>query len=594
MVLSKKSLTIFLIVMLAVSLLSACSSSNNSNNNANKQTNTPPTSSGEGSTPPAAERPEITIDVFSMLSNFSGEQPGWFAKVVKDKFNIKLNIIASNLEGGGDVKFQSMMAGGNLGDLVIFGATDSKYTDAIEAGMLLDWNKNGLLDQYGANLKQYADQALEKNKVTFGEGTGVYGVGFDVGPEGEGPSEGQDLNYHPNLRWDLYEKLGRPQIKTMEDYLPVLKAMQELQPTSDSGKPTYAFSMWPDWDGNLMMNTKAWAGLHGFEENDGLNAGSFTLISADTNEIQGLLDEDGYYMRALRLYYDANQMELVDPDSITQNFDTVVNKIRDGQILFAWFSWMDDAYNTPERMAEGKGFHLVPFEEERAFSNGFNPYGGARVWSIGSKTKSPERVLELIDWLYSPEGTMVSNYGPEGMMWELKDGKPVLTALGEEAFPSNKTPLPAEYGGGNWADGRNQMNNTTFKLTSINPETGDPYDYQLWSSTLAKSPTKLEENWRAAMNANTPVEWFVKNDKIAVQKAIFTGKPLEEMPDDLKQKQGQVAPVIKQYSWQMVYAKDEAEFNRLKAELIDKAKGLGYDDVVAFNKKLNEETFQYR
>src|SRR5690606_13737441 len=106
--------------------------------------------------PKEAERPEITLDVFSMRSNFSGEQPGWFAKVVKDKFNIKLNIISSNLEGGGDVKFQSMMAGGNLGDLIIFGGTDSKYLDAIEAGMLLDWNKDGLLDQYGKNLQQYA------------------------------------------------------------------------------------------------------------------------------------------------------------------------------------------------------------------------------------------------------------------------------------------------------------------------------------------------------------------------------------------------------------------------------------------------------
>ncbi len=582
----KKSLKTMLIVLLAGAMLAACSNSNQPG-----QSNTPQSGNTDSS---GKERPEITLDVFSMLSNFSGEQPGWFAKVVKDKFNIKLNIIASNLEGGGDVKFQSMMAGGNLGDLVVFGATDSKYLDAIEAGQLLDWNKDGLLEQYGPNLKKYADKALEMNQKTFGAGTSIYGVGGDVGPDSDGPSEGRDLNYHPNLRWDLYEALGRPEIKTMEDYLPVLKAMKELQPTSDSGKPTYAFSMWPDWDGNLMMNAKAWAGMYGFEENDGFNPGGFTLVSADKKEIQGLLDDNSYYMRGLKLYFDANQLGLVDPDSLTQNFETLVDKMRDGQILFAWFSWLDDAYNTPERAEEGKGFHLVPFEEERAFSNGFNPYGSNRIWSIGSKTKHPERVMELIDWMYSPEGTMVSNYGPEGMMWELKDGKPVLTALGEEAFPSNSTPIPEEFGGGVWDKGRNQINNTTFKLSAINPETGDPYDYQLWSSTLAKNPTKLEENWRTAMDASTPVEWFVKNDKIAVQKPIFTGEPYVEMTDDLKQKQGQVAAVIKQYSWKMVYAKDEAEFNKLKEEMVTKAKGLGYDDVVAFNREQNEKTFQYR
>lgn len=587
----KKPLVLLTAIVMCFSLLAACSSGNNDP----KTSNTPTTNTNEPTNvQEEAPREEITIDVFSMLSNFSGEQTGWFAESVKKKFNINLNIISSNLEGGGDIKFQSMMAGGDLGDLVVFGDTDAKYTDAIAAGMLLDWTKDGLVDQYGKNLQQNAPKALEKNKAQFGGGTAIYGVGNDVGPDTDGPSEAQDLNYHPNLRWDLYEQLGRPEINTMEDYLPVLKQMQELQPKSDSGKPTYAFSMWADWDGNMMMNTKAWAGLHGYEEGDGFNPGGFTLVSADTEDVQGILDENSYYMRGLKLYFDANQMGLVDPDSITQNFDDAVNKMRDGQLLFSWFSWFDDAYNTPERASEGKGFHLVPFNEARSYSNGFNPYGGNRVWAIGSKAEHPERVLELIDWLYSPEGNMTANYGPEGMAWELVDGKPVLTELGVEAFPSNKTPIPAEFGGGVWDDGRNQINNTTFKSTAINPDNGDPYDYQLWTSTLQKSPTKLEENWRAAMNANNAVDWFVKNDKIAVQKAIYTGNPYVEMSDDLKQKQGQVASVVKEYSWKLIYANDEAHFNQLKDELITKAKGLGYDEVVAFNKEQHQVVFDIR
>jgi putative aldouronate transport system substrate-binding protein len=44
----------------------------------------------------------------------------------------------------------------------------------------------------------------------------------------------------------------------------------------------------------------------------------------------------------------------------------------------------------------------------------------------------------------------------------------------------------------------------------------------------------------------------------------------------------------------MVFAKNDDQFNQLKKEMIDKAKGLGYDDVVAFNKKQNEEAFTYR
>lgn len=403
------------------------------------------------------------------------------------------------------------------------------------------------------------------------------------------------MTYHPNLRFDLYQKIGSPAIKTMEDYLPVLKKMQEIEPKSDSGRPTYAFSMWKDWDGNMMMNAKAWAGLHGFDETDGFNVGGFSLISADKDEVQGILDEDGYYLRALKLYYTANQMGLVDPDSLTQTFEDVVNKMTDGQLLFTWFPWMN-TYNTPERLAQGKGFALVPFQEERTFSIGHNPYGGSRVWAIGAKAKHPERVMEFLDWLYSPEGTIVANYGPEGLNWKKgADGKYELTEFGNQALPSNPAPVPEEYGGGTWKDGQNQINNTTLKIWAINPETGDPYDYNLWTSTLAKAPNKLEENWRAAMGgATTAKEYLVKNNLIAVNKQIFTGTAPEAISDDLSQKQGQVAQVIRQYSWKMVFAKNEAEYEKLKTEMIDKAKGLGYDEVLAWNKQQNEKVFQYR
>ena len=35
----------------------------------------------------------VTLDVYDQLANYSGEQIGWFAKVMLDKFNVKLNII---------------------------------------------------------------------------------------------------------------------------------------------------------------------------------------------------------------------------------------------------------------------------------------------------------------------------------------------------------------------------------------------------------------------------------------------------------------------------------------------------------------------
>ena len=61
----------------------------------------------------------IVVDVFDSLANVQGIQSGWFAKIVKDKFNMELNIIAPNVSGGGDTLFEVRSAAGNLGDLII-------------------------------------------------------------------------------------------------------------------------------------------------------------------------------------------------------------------------------------------------------------------------------------------------------------------------------------------------------------------------------------------------------------------------------------------------------------------------------------------
>ncbi|MEF2964987.1 extracellular solute-binding protein [Paenibacillus sp. M1] len=584
------------IVLLMCAVLvftSACSGNKNGGNTATGGANSA-SETGDNGGSEAGERKELTIDVFSMLANYAGEQPGWFAKLVKDKFNIKLNIIASNLAGG-QQKVATMMASGDLGDLVVFGTNGKDYQDAIKAGLLLDWTKDDLLNKYGQGLLENAPEAIEANKKQFGGGTSVYGVGFDVGT-GEGPSEGATMNYGPNLRWDLYQKLGSPEIKTLNDYLPVLKQMQELEPKSENGRPTYGISLWSDWDGSYMTLAKVIAQFHGYNEGDGLNPAGLILTHQNKDEWQGVLDEDGYYLQGLRFYYDANQMGLLDPDSLTQKFSDVSNKIKDGQVLFSHFPWVDNVYNTPERTAEGKGFALVPFADEKITSYGQSPYGGNRVWAIGSKAKEPERIMEFLSWLYSPEGVMESNYGPKGLAWDIdENGKPFVTEYGWKALPANSEPVPAEYGGGTFKDGTNQINNTTLKLTNINPDTGETYDYSLWTSTLNHDPDPVTKSWREAMGVMTAREYFVKNDMIEVSKPFFTTEPPATVPAQMQQKIDGIGKIIKEYSWKMIFAKNEDEFNRLKEEMITKSKGLGYDEAVAYEAGNAEKmVFPYR
>ena len=87
--------------------------------------------------------PTITLDVYSQLANFSGIQQGWGAVMLKDKFNVELNIIPDQ-----DGTYETRVASGNLGDIVVWGANGQDYKNAVEKGLLLDWEEDNLAETY--------------------------------------------------------------------------------------------------------------------------------------------------------------------------------------------------------------------------------------------------------------------------------------------------------------------------------------------------------------------------------------------------------------------------------------------------------------
>ncbi len=586
----KKRLAVLLVVVLMLLNVVACSSvKTDTQQAATEASNTAATGTADKpGAAPAIDHSEVyKITAFSQVANYSGNMTGWFGKVIKDKFNIEINVEPANLDNGTS-KFATKMVSGDLGDIVIFGDNADEYKKAVEAGLLLDWNKDGLVDKYGQDIKARYSAALDKNKAQYGGGTAIYGIGHDTSDSNEGPGEIADLVWGPYLRWDLYAKAGYPQINDMEDYLPVLKQMKDLEPKTADGKPVYAFSFWKDWDGSHMMNAKQFACTYGFND----DTGGLVLVHGSRDEYQDLLQTDGYYLRTLKMYFQANQMGLVDPESPSQNWDIMYKKAENGQVLFSWFSWLRP-YNTDVNKDQGKGLMLVPFKNEEVYSYGMNIYGGQRISAIGKNAKKPERIMELYDWLCTDDGSMIQNNGPEGMAWNYKDGKAVLTDLGVKIRGDQNTLIPDEYGGGKYFDGMNKLNINIINKAAINKKTGEPYDKEGWSYVLNLNPRKVDTDWRTKMGATTSIEWLQKNVKLAIYKPTKQSVNTT-LSDDLKQILDQVGSVIKEYSWKMVFAKNQAEFDKLQNEMITKSKGLGYDKVVAENVKMTQQLFEYR
>ncbi|MGN0298877.1 MAG: ABC transporter substrate-binding protein [Lachnospiraceae bacterium] len=513
----------------------------------------------------------ITVDVFDVLANSQGIQSGWFAKVVKDKFNMELNIIAPNVSGGGDTLYESRFAAGNLGDLIISGTESGRLDRMVRAGLLLDMTdyivKSNLWDEY-SDLILTANQDLNQE--------GIFGIPSEISNQSpDTPSNGLEPLVMPYVRWDAYREVGYPKVETLEDWLPVMAAMQEAVPVSDSGEKTYAISLFKDWDGNMMVGAKSYACLYGYNEI------GFVLAKADGSDYQNITDSDGLYMRCLKFLYEANQMGLIDPESKVQNWDTLAEKYRDGQILTCLWSYQGiNLYNTQEHKQEGKGFMPLMIEDITPYADGCYPQGNAKtVIAIGSQAQDPQRMADFIDWLYSPEGMEMSGASaPRGLTWELEDGFPVRTEFGERVLTGENLEVPEEWGGNTWSAGVSALNFKAFSLVDTDPNTGEPYMTTMWSSVREQKNSALELDWQEFYGTTKSTIEFLEEKDVLQVGTGSTYVPTEES-SDITTLRNQCKKVISESSWKMIFAEDESSFFKTFKEMKEILDGIGYEQV---------------
>ena len=133
---------------------------------------------GSGSTT-AAEKDDnslMTVEVFDGLANYQGEQKGWFAKIIKDKFNIKLNIVAPNVAGGGNTLFDTRAAAGNLGDIVIIGSGSGQAEKVVKSKLVTDLSSYIKNTKY---LKTYQG-AIDQLTKDANQESGMWGIPTSV------------------------------------------------------------------------------------------------------------------------------------------------------------------------------------------------------------------------------------------------------------------------------------------------------------------------------------------------------------------------------------------------------------------------------
>lgn len=521
----------------------------------------------------------IKLTVFSQTANWSGAQTGWSAVLLKDLFNVEITIIPDT-----DGAYQTRMEKGNLGDIVVWGSNGDEYKSAVDRGLLFSWDDEDLVKKFGPYITENFQDGLQANRELNDDGK-CYGTGYAITNE---PGQHDTFIYDWGIRWDLYKELGYPEVKDLDALVDVLGQMKAICPTGDDGKPTYGMSIWSAWDGNMAMYPKALASAYyGYDEL------GYGLYDSQTGQFHDCLEENGPYVEALRFFNQLYQKGLLDPDSMTQTYEDMMAKTQKGNVFFSIFDYAgSQLFNTAEHIAQNKYMDPLVPTDASVIVYGLSTGGNDRIWSIGSKALYPEKCMQILNWLHTPEGAMTIWYGIKGLMWDYDgNGNTYFTELGETCYFDPGHDLTgvewtSPYTGktytldGTFNDGKIQMNNITWGFGAKNPESAESecFHYSTWQSQMGQPKNDTDADWRAKTGSNGTQAYMNTVNYTVVPVVSTYHEPARDA--ELELKWNQVKTTVVNGSWNAMYARSDGEFDSIVSKMRADADAYGYGECV--------------
>jgi putative aldouronate transport system substrate-binding protein len=379
-------------------LLSGCTE----NNQANKKDN-----DGKDSKDPKIE---LSWFVYSADANalLPSENDDFVKKAIEDKFNVDLKIESLPLGPDRTNQLNARIASGDAPDMFVTTGLDSQAyaTDGVLADMTkyvnddkmpnyMNWLKEKELERYAIN-DSFVRAPLPFNRK-------IYRSYF--------------------IRKDWLDKLKLDVPKSHDELLEVMEAFTKKDPDGNGKKDTYGFSAAGNGS-SISFDFPAWVnnGLPGvFFLEDGKK---FVDVQTDPR-VEQVVDEVVAMQKA----------KIVDPDWFLNQGTQHMDKAVQGKVGII----MDPTGRFGLEGDQNSGLNRSKAINPKAEWVAFNPFSGVDgVWTeqlpdlpfVFAKTtadKNPdklERSAEILDWLASEEGFLLTHYGIEGKHYK-KDGKTV-------------------------------------------------------------------------------------------------------------------------------------------------------------------------
>jgi putative aldouronate transport system substrate-binding protein len=547
----KLSLVFVLTLSIAILVMAGCTPSSST---PPKQDPTSSPGQTEGVDPDTAAKPPVIFTVSSILPVSWNDYPDSItAKFIKDKFGITFNVV--DISENKD----ALMAVGNLPDCFII--ESHEVMPLIESGFILPLDD--LLAEYGPHIFPNED-IMNFQREALNDGKHIYGLtGYYVEALSPGLSTG---TWGLNVDWERYAELGYPEINAdVDEIYQLIVDMVELKTKTDDGLPVYAM----DYPGSDMrMQSLYTCNVLGHYPLQ-----SFASFNCATGEIINLYtDINGPLWEINRLYFKLNQAGLFDPDSLSGSFDGASLKASNGQYVAGLYhDILANANRLKANEGVAGGFQFIPLKGMSIWGGADFSYGNRNLRCFSKNIENPERLMEFLDFIYTPEGKRVVVSGEEGVTWNYVNGVPTLTEEVAQAYLA---------GGEEWNKyGLNKFNAGT------DVKCADGYGTNLFNELefLKRYQTPLQksvENHYGMSMAERVAQLFEKGevtDQSTVNMRV--NNSISALPDDLNQVLNNIDVVMGEGIVECLLAPDEATYNTLRDNLIERIKEMGMDDV---------------
>lgn len=505
------------------------------------------------------EKEVVTIEFYGMGNNRNSME-GFMNDYLAEKIGVRVEVIPMD-----DDKTQALLASGDLPDIGRYYVNNS-FAPVMRTGLVLELSD--YLDKL-PNIAENWPKAIDFAREVICEGEGLYCVPTEIGVYNSYPID--TGTYQVQLRWDVYESIGAPEIKNTDDLIQVMKQMMEAMPEAEDGTKTWGLSAFPEWDGsNYLSAAGKIASISGVQLNVGSSLMEYDIVN---DELRPMIDADSTYVKGLKFLFDCQQAGVLDPDSVTQTYNATQAKLKSGAAMCVMTGNYVDVYNNDEHNNGENPSGYLPLVDDWIITTVSGPQqiggGNTSTIAISASTDKLDACLAFINEIYD-EHTLLTMYnGPQGEMWDIVDGKLVSLDGFTEMYNTGSTTL---------ASGEVLQNGQFWCIWGWTNDTltsyGEPVRQTEWSSTaLAATSTKIFEMWRETTGYNLPIEAYQEQGTIAYN-ALAT-RFMPTLDDDAQMMRTSIGEKVVAASWKMVYAADEAEFYSLLDEMRADCDALG-------------------